>query len=144
MRFVYFGLGMFLLALGIIGAFLPVMPTTIFVILAAGCFANSSPKFEAYILDHPKFGPAVKSWRLDRSMSVRAKVAATSGMLFGALVIALTRMRIEGQVSCWALILVSMVYVLTRPTSKMTVSPTAVVEVPSEFVQEAGTLPVAK
>lgn len=117
MRFLYFVLGILCLGLGIIGAFLPVMPTTIFVILAAGCFAKCSPRLENWILDHPRFGPAVKSWRLNRSMSSRAKIAASTGMALGGLAVAITPMSVGGKASCWALIGACLVYVLTRPTA---------------------------
>lgn len=76
-------LGFALVGLGIVGAVLPLLPTTIFFILAAGCFAKSSPELEARILNHPKIGPAVISWRDHGVIPPRAKAFAVCGMLFG-------------------------------------------------------------
>ena len=65
----FLALGGLMLALGIIGAFLPVMPTTIFLILAAWCFGRSSPRLESWMLDHQRFGPALRQWREHRRLS---------------------------------------------------------------------------
>lgn len=70
-------------ALGIIGAFLPLMPTTIFLILAAGCFGRSSPKLEAWLLNHPRFGLSVRAWRANGAIPRKAKVFACVGMAGG-------------------------------------------------------------
>jgi uncharacterized membrane protein YbaN (DUF454 family) len=70
-------------ALGIIGAFLPLMPTTIFLILAAGCFGRSSPRLEAWLLNHPRFGPSVRAWRANGAIPRKAKVFACLGMAGG-------------------------------------------------------------
>lgn len=78
MRYFYLGLGWFFVALGIIGAFLPVMPTTIFLIIAAWCFARSSPELEAWLLSHPVFGKTLTDWRERGAISKRAKVLACS------------------------------------------------------------------
>lgn len=78
MRYVYLGLGWFFVALGIIGAFLPIMPTTIFLIIAAWCFARSSPELEAWLLDHPMFGQTLRNWRERGAISRRAKLLACS------------------------------------------------------------------
>jgi uncharacterized membrane protein YbaN (DUF454 family) len=75
--------GLALTALGIIGAFLPLMPTTIFLILAAGCFGRSSPRLEAWLLNHPRFGPSVRAWRANGAIPRKAKVFACLGMAGG-------------------------------------------------------------
>lgn len=82
-RYLYMALGFLMLALGIIGAFLPVMPTTIFIILAAWFFARSSPKLEARLLSDPRFGPLLSKWRDKGAIPPRAKLFACSGMAFG-------------------------------------------------------------
>lgn len=77
-------------ALGIAGAFLPLLPTTIFFVLAAACFARSSPALEKRILDHPVFGPQVIAWRDHGAIPRKAKLMAFAGMAGGFLVFYLT------------------------------------------------------
>ena len=79
----FIALGFVFLALGIIGAFLPVMPTTIFLILAAWAFGRSSPRLEAWMLDHPKFGGVLRAWRAHGAIPRRAKWMACGGILLG-------------------------------------------------------------
>lgn len=76
-------LGCLFLLLGFIGALLPVMPTTIFLILAAWCFGRSSPRLEAWMLDHQRFGPVLRDWREHGAMPRRAKWLACTGMAIG-------------------------------------------------------------
>lgn len=82
-RHLWFALGMLMLALGIIGALLPVMPTTIFLILAATCFGRSSPRLEARLLAHPRYGRALRVWREQGAITVRGKRLATTGIAIG-------------------------------------------------------------
>jgi uncharacterized membrane protein YbaN (DUF454 family) len=82
-RLGYLVAGFALLALGIIGAFLPLMPTTIFIILAAGCFARSNRRIEDWLLNHKSFGPTIKAWRAEGAISRRGKTLATAGMVLG-------------------------------------------------------------
>lgn len=82
-RLAYLVLGFVLLGLGIAGAFLPVMPTTVFLILAAFCFGRSSPRLETWLLEHPRFGPSLQAWREEGAIPTRAKALAVTGMTFG-------------------------------------------------------------
>ena len=82
-RAAYFALGFLMLALGFVGAFLPVMPTTIFLILAAWCFGRSSPRLEAWMLNHPRFGPSLRNWRAHGAIPQKAKWLACTGIASG-------------------------------------------------------------
>lgn len=68
------------LLLGIIGVFLPLLPTTPFILLSAACFARASPRVEAWLLNHKTFGPVIADWRDRRAIPVKGKVAACLGM----------------------------------------------------------------
>jgi uncharacterized membrane protein YbaN (DUF454 family) len=83
MRGVFLILGICFVALGFIGAFLPVLPTTPFLILAAACFARSSPRLENWLLQHPRFGSLLRGWRERGAIPVKAKLMALGGMAIG-------------------------------------------------------------
>ncbi|MCL6706424.1 YbaN family protein [Pseudomonas sp. R2.Fl] len=80
MRFVLMGLGWLAVAIGVIGIFVPVLPTTPFIILAAALFARSSPRFEQWLIDHPRFGKPLIDWRREGAISRPAKIASVSMM----------------------------------------------------------------
>jgi uncharacterized protein len=75
--------GGIMLMLGIIGIVTPLLPTTIFLILAAWCFGKSSPRLEAWMLDHPRFGPPLRRWRTEGTVPRSAKLMAVTGMTIG-------------------------------------------------------------
>lgn len=74
---VYRALGVLAVLLGIAGIFLPLLPTTPFLLLAAFFFARSHPEWEARLLAHPRTGPAILAWRDRRAIPLAAKRAAT-------------------------------------------------------------------
>jgi len=73
MRWVFLGLGVGFVALGVAGIFLPLLPTTPFMLLATACFARSSDRFYHWLLDHPLLGATVREWQQHRSIPRRTK-----------------------------------------------------------------------
>ncbi len=80
MRILLLALGWLFVGLGVIGAFLPVMPTTPFLLLAVACFARSSPRLESWLMNHRQFGPPLRDWRERGAISARAKAMAITLM----------------------------------------------------------------
>ena len=81
MKIVYCSLGGVFVALGFIGAFLPLLPTTPFLILALMCFTRGSDKLHRWLLSHRILGKYLKDWETYRVIPLRAKVTATVMML---------------------------------------------------------------
>lgn len=83
MRLMVLGFGWLMVAIGAVGVFLPLLPTTPFLIVAAGCFARSSPRFEAWLLAHRTFGPILIAWRERGAIPRKSKWLSAAGMALG-------------------------------------------------------------
>lgn len=81
----YTFLGIISLILGIIGAFLPLLPTTPFVLLSAYLFAKSSEKFHQRLMNHRIFGQLIRDYNEDKSIPLHAKIISISTMWFSML-----------------------------------------------------------
>lgn len=113
-----FVLGWVLLVAGIAGLVLPLVPGTVFLIGAAACFAKSSPRFESWLLNHPRLGPAILEWRRNGTIPVRAKIIAVSAM---ALSFVLVLHSPAPPVAHWLTglcLAAAAIYVLTRPSTR--------------------------
>ena len=80
LRPLYLILGLVSLAVGVIGIFLPLIPTTGPLLLAAFFFARSSERLHAWLVGHPRFGRFVADFQNDRSIPLKAKVVALVAM----------------------------------------------------------------
>lgn len=89
-RISFLALGLTSLALGLLGMFLPLLPTVPFVLLAAFCFARSSPRLERWLVEHKHYGPHIHAWRTSRSISRSGKRAAWAAFAVSAAVGVLT------------------------------------------------------
>lgn len=69
-------LGTLFVIIGIVGVFLPLLPTTPFMLLAAACYAKSSSRFYNWIMNNKVFGPIIREWREHRSIPRKAKFIA--------------------------------------------------------------------
>lgn len=75
-RMALIGFGWFNVMLGLAGAFLPLMPTTVFLLIALWCFMRSSPRFAAWLYDHQMLGLTLRRWQEERIVPLKAKFAA--------------------------------------------------------------------
>jgi uncharacterized membrane protein YbaN (DUF454 family) len=75
-RVLLIGTGWLSVVLGVIGIFLPVLPTTPFLLLAAACFARSSPRFYHWLVDHPRLGPWIRDYLEGNGIALKGKVYA--------------------------------------------------------------------
>ncbi|MCB0346761.1 MAG: YbaN family protein [Bdellovibrionales bacterium] len=81
LRYLFVGLGLLFFALGIIGIFLPILPTTPFMLLAAACFSRSSPRLHKWLLSRKTIGPTIVDWEMNGVIRPKAKIMATTVML---------------------------------------------------------------
>lgn len=78
MRYILAALGLLSLGLGILGIFLPVLPTTPLLLLAAALFLRSSPQLYDWLLNHPKLGPYIRNFMIHKSIPLKVKVISVS------------------------------------------------------------------
>ncbi len=118
--------GLLCVGLGFVGTVVPGMPTTIFLILALFFFKKGSPRFEAWLLNHPVFGPTLRDWERDGSIKPRTKLVAVS-TLWAALLI--TTILLWGRPIVIGIVVLCglgvTAFILTRPNAGIAPNPSA-------------------
>jgi len=80
MRALWLSLGLASVAIGAVAIFLPLLPTTPFLLLASFAFARSSERFHTWIMEHPRLGPPIHNWHNERAVQRGTKWAATGSI----------------------------------------------------------------
>ena len=115
-RVSFFIAGITMTGIGIIGAVLPVLPTTPFLIVALACFTRSSPRLEKWLLNHRTFGPPLRDCRERGAISKRAKILASTMMALSfAIFVALRTPSIAIAAVCAVTMLGGAAFIWTRP-----------------------------
>jgi uncharacterized membrane protein YbaN (DUF454 family) len=84
-RALFFILGTFSLALGAIGIFLPILPTTPFLLLSAACYMRSSERMHKWLLNNRWFGNYIKNYQEGKGIPMKTKILAMA-VLWGAII----------------------------------------------------------
>ena len=108
-------IGFVSLALGALGVFLPLLPTTPFVLVAAIAFAKSSDRLHQWLVDHDIFGPLIADWREHGAISRRTKVISVLSMIAILVISTLLAMPTHVIVIQAIVLSCSAVFILTRP-----------------------------
>ncbi len=107
--------GLIFFATGVVGAFLPLLPTVVFMLLAAFCFARGSQRLHDWLMNHRQFGPAIHGWQRHGAIRRPAKRVAMVAIAFSF------ALSVGIGVADWVLAVQAMVlggvsvFILTRP-----------------------------
>ncbi|MEW5974596.1 MAG: YbaN family protein [Acidobacteriota bacterium] len=80
MKIIHLLCGFACLGLAVLGAFLPLLPTTPFVLLAAYFFSKGSRRWHAWLMNHATFGPLIRDWQEHGALQPKTKTVAIAGM----------------------------------------------------------------
>ena len=117
MRLFYGGLGVLFFGLGFAGVFLPVLPTTPFMLLALWAFSRSSTRLHNYLWTHPKFGPPLQDWKKHGALPWKVKLSSIAVMSISAIfMVFFSGAPPIALASAFALMAFGAMFILTRPT----------------------------
>lgn len=114
-RYLWLSLALFFVGLGSIGVVVPLMPTTVFLLMAAYCASRSSPALHAWLYSHHRFGPLLRDWRDHRAIRPRAKVTAIILVAISGIITWMTVEALTPRLIALGVLLCVIVFLITRP-----------------------------
>lgn len=102
-------------AVGIVNAFIPLLPTTVFLLIGVWAYGKGDPRLRQRLLDHPRYGPSLKRWVEHRQISTRGKIAACLGI---AISMVFTAWMVGAKPVTWLVdggLAILILYLITRP-----------------------------
>ncbi|WP_240470524.1 YbaN family protein [Halomonas halocynthiae] len=103
---------------GVVGIFVPLLPTTVFMLIAVWAASRSSPRFAIWLRDHPRFGPAILAWERERAIPRRAKILACLLLTASCGVIVLGDLVWWGKGLLFTGLVSIAAWIITRPTPR--------------------------
>ena len=121
-RWLYLTLGCICTGLGLVGAFLPIMPTTPFLLVAVWAFSRSSLRLRNWLYHHPRYGASIRSWFEHGEISVRVKIISITAMSLSIPTFYFFTGSLTALIVYLVIMLSTAVFVATRPSGKQAVS----------------------
>jgi hypothetical protein len=115
-RWLWLALGHCSVGVGAVGAFVPLLPTTPLMLLAAWAYARSSPALRHWLHTHPRFGFYIRAWQVEGAIPTRAKIAAVAAMAVSFALAWHGGAGVYGLLALGATLTSVGFYVATRPT----------------------------
>ena len=116
-KLAYRAIGLACVCLATAGVFLPLLPTTPFLLVAVWAFARGAPELGARLYANPRFGPFLRNWDERRAIPLKAKIASVIGMGASWLILMVTAKHPVGPAVAGLVMLAVAGYVLSRPSA---------------------------
>lgn len=115
---ILYALGWFWFVVGVIGAFLPILPTVPFWLISAACWARSSPQMHGWLLSRPQVGPVIAEWEKHGTIRPRAKMWSVGTMaVLMSYPIFFRSMPLWAKISVAVTFVLVSTFILTRPSA---------------------------
>lgn len=115
-KYLYYALGIICTGLGIIGAFLPVMPTTPFLLVALWAFSKSSPRLQHWLYNHPRYGKTLREWFDYGVITRRVKIFSIAALAASMPTVYLLTQSITAVSIHSPIVILTAIFIATRPS----------------------------